>query len=206
MPAQHNIPDGFDARGKAVGRAERRLMAGWRIDSVDALRGLTILLMLYVNDLGPAAPAFLHHIQPPNADGTTLADIVFPAFLFLVGVSSPLAFERTRAAGPSKRTHFGNLLSFSKAWQSSSKRETDSAGVGLCRNHWTRETSERQPMRRECTSHALAGLVDELIHVDEADPSGSFCHHPFRTLANAPGQIRLERRPFEKVSLGSFLV
>ena len=79
MPDQSNLPDAFDARGKAVGRPEARLMAGGRIDSVDALRGLTILLMVFVNDLGPAAPAWMHHIQPPSADGMTLADIVFPA-------------------------------------------------------------------------------------------------------------------------------
>jgi predicted acyltransferase len=70
-----------------------------RVASVDALRGLTILLMVFVNDLGRAAPAWLHHIQPPYADGMTLADVVFPWFLFIVGVSIPLAFERARANG-----------------------------------------------------------------------------------------------------------
>src|SRR5271170_2060484 len=68
--------------------------ASFRIASVDALRGLTILLMIFVNDLGPGAPSWMHHIQPPNADGMTLADVVFPAFLFIVGISIPLALER----------------------------------------------------------------------------------------------------------------
>jgi heparan-alpha-glucosaminide N-acetyltransferase len=67
-----------------------------RVASVDALRGLTIFLMIFVNDLGPGAPSWMHHIQPSNADGMTLADVVFPAFLFIVGVSIPLAFERGR--------------------------------------------------------------------------------------------------------------
>jgi predicted acyltransferase len=67
-----------------------------RVASVDALRGLTIFLMIFVNDLGPGAPSWMHHIQPPNADGMTLADVVFPAFLFIVGISIPLAFERGR--------------------------------------------------------------------------------------------------------------
>src|SRR5262245_66316443 len=98
------------ARGKAVGSPEPRPAAGGRIDSVDALRGLTILLMVFVNDLGPAAPAWMHHIQPPGADGMTLADVVFPAFLFLVGVSIPLAFERARAAGKSKAALFFHVL------------------------------------------------------------------------------------------------
>ena len=70
-----------------------------RIVSVDALRGLTILLMIFVNDLGPGAPSWMHHIQPSNADGMTLADIVFPAFLFIVGVSIPLALERRQQSG-----------------------------------------------------------------------------------------------------------
>lgn len=110
MPSQNNLTDGFDTRGKAAGPPEARPMAGGRIDSVDALRGLTILLMVFVNDLGPAAPAWMHHIQPPSADGMTLADIVFPAFLFLVGVSIPLAFERAQAAGKSKSTQVVHVL------------------------------------------------------------------------------------------------
>src|SRR6516164_8182321 len=70
-----------------------------RVASVDALRGLTILLMVFVNDLGRAAPSWLHHIRPPNADGMTVADVVFPWFLFIVGVSIPLALERNRGLG-----------------------------------------------------------------------------------------------------------
>ena len=77
---------------------------------MDALRGLTILLMVFVNDLGPAAPAWMHHIAPPDADGMTLADVVFPAFLFLVGVSIPLAFERAQAAGKSKGAQLVHVL------------------------------------------------------------------------------------------------
>jgi predicted acyltransferase len=66
--------------------------------------------MVFVNDLGRGAPSWLHHIQPPNADGMTLADVVFPTFLFIVGVSIPLAFERAQAAGRSKRTQLWHIL------------------------------------------------------------------------------------------------
>ncbi len=62
-----------------------------RVDSIDALRGLTILTMVFVNDVGSAAPAWAHHIQPPDADGMTVADMVFPGFLFIVGMSIPLS-------------------------------------------------------------------------------------------------------------------
>jgi heparan-alpha-glucosaminide N-acetyltransferase len=105
--------DGSDrrgGRGRQVATPGAPPAVGARVASVDALRGLTILLMVFVNDLGPGAPAWMHHIQPPNADGMTLADIVFPWFLFLVGMSIPLAFERAEAAGKSKRVQLGHIL------------------------------------------------------------------------------------------------
>lgn len=98
------------ARGKVRIVPEAHAAAPARVASVDALRGLTILLMVFVNDLGRAAPAWMHHIQPPNADGMTLADVVFPVFLFLVGVSIPLAFERAQSAGRSQLGQLGHVL------------------------------------------------------------------------------------------------
>ncbi len=86
------------------------LAATGRVGSVDVLRGLTILLMVWVNDLGPGAPAWMHHIEPSNADGMTLADVVFPVFLFLVGMSIPLAFERAEAAGKSTGAQILHIL------------------------------------------------------------------------------------------------
>src|SRR5262245_62831996 len=83
--------------------------AALRVASVDVLRGLTILLMVFVNDLGSAAPSWMHHIRPPNADGMTLADIVFPWFLFIVGVSIPLALERAAAAGTTLMAKLGHI-------------------------------------------------------------------------------------------------
>ena len=81
-----------------------------RVASVDALRGLTILLMVFVNDLGRSAPAWMHHIKPSDADGMTLADLVFPWFLFIVGVSVPLAFERARSVGTPAWRQVGHVL------------------------------------------------------------------------------------------------
>lgn len=70
-----------------------------RFRSVDALRGLDILVMIFVNDLAGVAgvPAWMKHVAR-DADGMTFVDVVFPAFLFIVGMSIPLAlgprFER----------------------------------------------------------------------------------------------------------------
>jgi predicted acyltransferase len=66
--------------------------------------------MVFVNDLGPEGPSWLHHIQPPHADGMTLADVVFPWFLFIVGVSIPLAFERARGIGTPGRKQLSHIL------------------------------------------------------------------------------------------------
>ncbi len=81
-----------------------------RVASVDVLRGLTILLMIFVNDLGPSAPSWMHHIQPSDADGMTLADVVFPAFLFIVGVSIPLALHRGPMPWAQRSAQLGHVL------------------------------------------------------------------------------------------------
>jgi predicted acyltransferase len=96
--------------GRLLGAPQALPAVGGRVASVDALRGLTILLMIFVNDLGRGAPSWMHHIQPPNADGMTLADVVFPAFLFIVGLSIPMAFERARATGKSTAAQLGHIL------------------------------------------------------------------------------------------------
>ena len=93
-----------------------------RIASVDALRGLVILLMIFVNDVAgvKTAPAWLKHVSA-RADGMTLPDMVFPAFLFIMGMWSPQAqycqnltfFQvsdweiRAQYSSPNLSIHFG---------------------------------------------------------------------------------------------------
>ncbi|HUW91962.1 MAG TPA: DUF5009 domain-containing protein [Bacteroidales bacterium] len=62
-----------------------------RISSIDIMRGLTLVLMLFVNDLNmKVAPSWLGHM-PADFDGMGLADWVFPGFLFIVGMAIPFA-------------------------------------------------------------------------------------------------------------------
>ncbi|MBE0680004.1 MAG: DUF5009 domain-containing protein, partial [Bacteroidales bacterium] len=64
-----------------------------RIASVDIMRGLTLVLMLFVNDLNmKVAPGWLGHMKA-DFDGMGLADWVFPGFLFIVGMAIPFALS-----------------------------------------------------------------------------------------------------------------
>ncbi|WP_406844282.1 DUF5009 domain-containing protein [Flavobacterium soyae] len=65
-----------------------------RIISIDALRGITIFVMIFVNELASVknVPQWMKHM-PADADAMTFVDLVFPAFLFIVGMSVPFAFN-----------------------------------------------------------------------------------------------------------------
>lgn len=71
-----------------------------RIVSIDILRALTMVLMIFVNDLWSLSniPAWLGHVAQ-GVDGIGLADVVFPAFLFIVGLSIPYAIDNRRKKG-----------------------------------------------------------------------------------------------------------
>ncbi|HNR41741.1 MAG TPA: DUF5009 domain-containing protein [Bacteroidales bacterium] len=72
-----------------------------RVFSIDIMRGLTILLMLFVNDLNMnVAPRWLGHTRA-DFDGIGLADVVFPGFLFIVGMAIPFAFAKRYSRGDS---------------------------------------------------------------------------------------------------------
>jgi predicted acyltransferase len=64
--------------------------------SLDSFRGLDVLLMILVNVQGDGERAFpmLVHAE---WHGLTFADLVFPVFLLIVGLSTPLALDRPRA-------------------------------------------------------------------------------------------------------------
>ncbi|XP_062145150.1 uncharacterized protein LOC133852409 isoform X3 [Alnus glutinosa] len=61
-----------------------------RLASLDVFRGLTVALMILVDDAGGAIPSINHSPW----FGVTLADFVMPFFLFGVGVSISLAFKK----------------------------------------------------------------------------------------------------------------
>lgn len=68
-----------------------------RLLSIDVFRAITMLLMIFVNDAAGVhhIPAWIDHAQA-NEDRLGFADTIFPAFLFIVGLSLPLAIENRR--------------------------------------------------------------------------------------------------------------
>src|SRR6185295_4720049 len=69
-----------------------------RLASLDAFRGLTVAAMLLVNN-----PGSWSHIYPPLRHaawhGWTPTDLIFPFFLFIVGVTTHLSLSRRRVRG-----------------------------------------------------------------------------------------------------------
>ncbi len=76
-----------------------------RLVSLDAFRGITIAAMLLVNN-----PGSWNYVYPPlrhaQWHGWTPTDLVFPFFVFIVGVSVSLALsKRDQTDGPSSATY-----------------------------------------------------------------------------------------------------
>ena len=81
-----------------------------RIPAVDLMRGVTIAAMIVVNNpgswvhmLGSLAHASWGAVPAP-------ADFVFPFFLFLVGVATPLALARRVREGHQRRALLGRAV------------------------------------------------------------------------------------------------
>jgi len=81
-----------------------RLMHARRVASIDVFRGLTMMVMIFVNELSGVhgLPWWTYHAHAQQ-DIMTYVDMVFPFFLFIVGMSMPLAVERRLELNPSQR-------------------------------------------------------------------------------------------------------
>ena len=80
-----------------------------RLVSLDAFRGATIALMVIVNSPGDGAHAYgpLNHAE---WNGWTITDVVFPSFLWIVGVAMTLSLAKRMAAGASRGRLFLQVL------------------------------------------------------------------------------------------------
>lgn len=81
------------------------MLASERLKSLDAFRGLTVASMILVNN-----PGSWSHVYPPLLHapwhGCTPTDLVFPFFLFSVGISIHFAYQHKKASGLTKAVLF----------------------------------------------------------------------------------------------------
>jgi hypothetical protein len=84
--------------------------------AIDLLRALTMFTMIFVNDFWKIhdVPHWMEHSRW-GEDFMGLADVVFPCFLFAVGMSIPYAIERRYAKGLSGESTIKHILSRSFA-------------------------------------------------------------------------------------------
>jgi heparan-alpha-glucosaminide N-acetyltransferase len=66
-----------------------------RLDSLDIMRGCTIALMIFADEIGEAYP----HLNHSPWNNVTMADFVMPWFLFMVGLSMAFSFKKFARAG-----------------------------------------------------------------------------------------------------------
>ncbi len=71
-----------------------------RLLSLDVVRGITIAFMIMVNNNG--GPGSWHFMNHAEWNGLTPTDLVFPTFVFVVGVSVVFAFEARLARGTTR--------------------------------------------------------------------------------------------------------
>ncbi len=85
-------------------------LATQRVYSIDAFRGITILVMIFVNELAgiDGMPSWTTHAGADD-DAMTYVDIVFPAFLFIVGMSLPIALQNRITKGESMPAIAGHI-------------------------------------------------------------------------------------------------
>jgi predicted acyltransferase len=125
-----------------------------RLDSVDALRGLTVAAMLLVNDAGDWGHVFAP-LEHAVWHGCTPTDLIFPFFLVIVGVSIALALgPRIDAGSDPAALRRGVLL-----------RALRIVVLGLILHaaaHWLMATREFRPMgvlQRIGLCFGIAGLI-----------------------------------------------
>src|SRR5215467_14114737 len=73
-----------------------------RLKSIDVFRAVTMFLMIFVNDVDGVQkiPEWIKHVDA-HTDGIGFADVIFPAFLFIVGLSLPFAIRNRMNRGDS---------------------------------------------------------------------------------------------------------
>lgn len=87
------------------------LQTAKRLQSIDVLRAVNMFFMIFVNDLSGVSkvPEWIDHVKEYE-DGMHFADTIFPIFLFIAGLSIPLAIGKRISKGNSFTSIAGYIL------------------------------------------------------------------------------------------------
>ncbi len=87
---------------------DEALLSG-RLTSLDVFRGLTIAAMVLVNNAGDWNNVYWP-LEHASWHGWTPTDLVFPFFVFIVGIAIPLAFQRRVDQGGSQHDLYMKII------------------------------------------------------------------------------------------------
>jgi heparan-alpha-glucosaminide N-acetyltransferase len=92
----------MNLNARPVVRAGTAVQSAPRVVSIDIFRGLTMAVMIFVNALSDVhgLPWWTYHAHAQE-DVMTYVDMVFPFFLFIVGISLPLSISQRLRRNPS---------------------------------------------------------------------------------------------------------
>jgi predicted acyltransferase len=89
--------------------AGERGQAGTRLTSLDAFRGAIMALMVLVNNPGDGSHVYAP-LEHAEWNGWTPTDVVFPSFMWIVGVAMTLSFAKRLSAGASRTQLFSQAF------------------------------------------------------------------------------------------------
>jgi len=123
-----------------------------RLISLDAFRGITIASMILVNNAGNWSTVY-PPLEHAKWHGWTLTDLIFPFFLFIVGVAIVFAFSKRIESGQSKKKLYLKIL----------KRTLILFGLGLLLNAFPffHLSTWRIPgvLQRIAITYAIASII-----------------------------------------------
>ncbi|XP_044736049.1 heparan-alpha-glucosaminide N-acetyltransferase-like isoform X2 [Chrysoperla carnea] len=142
-----------------------------RIKSLDVFRGFTIVLMIFVNYGGGQYSFFKHSVW----NGLTVADVVFPWFAWIMGVSTALSVRSSLRAGVSRRKLWRHafvraisliiigisLNTVSSYSQHSGEREIERSNT-LLLDHWGTESSQSSRDPHSIENLRIPGVLQRL--------------------------------------------
>lgn len=134
-----------------------------RVLSIDIFRGLTMAVMIFVNALAgvPGLPWWTYHAHA-NEDVMTYVDMVFPFFLFIVGISLPLSVAQRLKRDPS----------LPALWLHVVLRSTSLIGLGLILAN--AEKADASRMGISGNLWALLGLLSAALYLNVYPASKRF--------------------------------